>query len=156
MINFKLILITLLFTVLSYSNKHTMNIGYSIIYTVEDEKWEDINEDIKSSIKDKGIVISYTSRAQKMLDRTAKSVGIKQTIYANSEIHLFCQASLSHKMIHTNPHIISGCPYSIAVYELKNKKDTIYISYRKYPEEEKAYKDVIKLQIEIIEEALGL
>ena len=156
MINLRFVLVALVFTIFSYSASKTMNIGYSIIYTVEGEKWEDINNDIKSAIRDKGIVISYTSHAKKMLDRTSKAAGIKQDIYENAQIHLFCQSLLSHKMVHRNPHIIAGCPYGISVYELKNKKGTIYISYRKYPKEEKAYKGVTTLQAEIIEEALDL
>ncbi len=154
--NLKLILIALMLTALSYSDKKTMNVGYSVIYTVEDEKWEDVNNDIQSAISDKGIVISYTSHAHKMLNRTAKATGFKEGVYKNAQIHLFCQASLSHKMTKQNPHVISGCPYGISVYELRDKKNTIYVSYRKYPEEEKSYKGVIDLQVAIIEEALGL
>lgn len=150
----QLIWIALISTSLLYSEKNPMEVGYSVIYSVEDEKWEDINYEIKAAIKDKGIVISYTSHAKEMLDRTAKTVGIKQDVYENAEMHLFCNISLSHKMIHKNPHIISGCPYSISVYELKNKKNTIYVSYRKPPKNEKAYEDVIKLQIEIIKEVI--
>lgn len=156
MINLKFILVALMLTIFSYSASKTMSVGYSVIYTVEDEKWEDINNDIQEAIGDKGIVISYTSHAQTMLDRTAKDTGFKKGVYANAQIHLFCQALLSHKMTKANPHIISGCPYGISVYELRDKKNTIYVSYRKPPSEEEAYKGVIDLQVSIIEEALGL
>jgi len=156
MVNLRLAFMILIITVFVYSNEETMNVGYSVIYTVEDEKWKDVNNDIKDAINNKGVVISYTSHAKKMLDRTAKATRSTQDVYENAQIHLFCQASLSHKMIKQNPHIISGCPYGIAVYELKNKKNTIYVSYRHYPEEEKSYQGVIDLQISIIEDALGL
>ena len=156
MINLRFILLALMLTIYSHSASKTTTIGYSVIYTVQDEKWEDINNDIKEAIGDKGIVISYTSHAQTMLDRTAKDTGSKKGVYENAQIHLFCQALLSHKMTQANPHIISGCPYGISVYELRNKKNTIYVSYRKPPKEEKSYKGVIDLQVAIIEEALGL
>jgi len=150
------VLLILMIMIFSLAKTNPMYIGYSVIYQVENEKWEDVNDEVKSAIQDTGVVISYTSHAKKMLDRTAKSIGLKQDTYANAQIHLFCKASLSHKMVNMNPHIISGCPYGISVYELKNKKNTIYVSYRKYPKDEEAYKDVIKLQKSIIEEALGL
>ena len=156
MINLRFVLVALMLTIASYSASKTMNVGYSVIYTVEGEKWEDINNDIKDAIGDKGIVISYTSHAHTMLNRTAKDAGLKQGVYQNAEIHLFCQALLSHKMTQQNPHIISGCPYGISVYELRNKKNTIYVSYRKPPSEEKAYKGVVDLQVSIIKDALGL
>lgn len=139
----------------AYAQKNPIHIGHSVVYTLENETYEDINSDIKSAINDKGIVISYTSHAKKMFDRTAKSSGFKQGIYKHAQIHLFCQSSTSHKMVRKNPHIIAACPYSIAVYELRDKKNTIYVSYREYPKE-KSYKNVNKLQKEIIEEALDL
>jgi len=59
-------------------------------------------------------------------------------------------------MIKVNPHIISGCPYGISVYELKSNPGTIYVSHRAFMNSEPAYKDVIKLQTSIIKEALDL
>ncbi len=136
--------------------QNPQKIGFSVIYSIEDETWKDMNEAIQNSIVEEGIVISYTSHAKALLDRTAKDVGTIQDTYNGAQIHFFCKVPLSHKMIKVNPHIISGCPYSIAVYELKSNPGTIYASYRHLPKNEPAYKDVIKLQDSIIRNAFDM
>jgi hypothetical protein len=140
-----------------YAGDKPQKVGYSVIYSVEGEKWSDINEDIKNTIQGRGIVISYTSHAKALLDRTAKVVGTKQDTYLGAQMHLFCKVATSHKMIKISPHAITGCPYSIAVYELKSKPNTIFVSYRKYDEKiDPAFKEANKLQESIIKEALDI
>jgi uncharacterized protein (DUF302 family) len=139
------------------ANDKPTQIGYSTVYSIEDEKWSDVNEEIQNVIKSRGIVISYTSHAKELLDRTAKVVGTKQNTYLGAQMHLFCKVATSHRMIKINPHVITGCPYSIAVYELKSKPGTIYVSYRSFDEKiEPAFKEANKLQDSIIREALDL
>ncbi len=157
----KIVLKTLIFLLLInttqlLANDNPQEIGSSIVYSTEEESWEDVNESVKEAIINKGIVISYTSHVMKLLERTAKMLGKKQDAYKNAQIHLFCQVSLSTKMYKSNPHIITGCPYGISVYELQSKPGTIYVSYRKAPVEEPAFADVAKLQDSIVRDALDL
>ncbi|NQY94746.1 MAG: DUF302 domain-containing protein [Campylobacteraceae bacterium] len=156
----KIILKSLIFLLLTQTllqaNENPVEIRASIVYSTNEESWEDVNESVKEAIINKGIVISYTSHVMKLLERTAKMLGKKQDAYKNAQIHLFCQVSLSSKMYQSNPHIITGCPYGIAVYELQSKPGTIYVSYRKAPSEEPAFADVVKLQDSIVRDALDL
>ena len=157
-IYFNLITLILLFTqnVLNASDE-PVKIGYSTVYSIEGEKWSDINEEVQNVIKSRGIVISYTSHAKALLDRTAKVVGTTQDTYLGAQMHLFCKVATSHRMIQIDPHVITGCPYSIAVYELKSKPGTIYVSYRSFDEKvEPAFKEANELQDSIVREALDI
>ena len=104
------------------------------IYSLTDASWDDVNEDLKEAIEDRGIVISYTSHAQALLARTAKELGVKKQAYHNAEIHLFCQVQISHQMSLDNPHIIAACPYGISVYSLTEAPQTVYLSFRNHPD----------------------
>ena len=153
------IIISLLFVSQSflYAGDTPVKIGYSTVYSIEDEKWSDVNEEVQNVIKSRGIVISYTSHAKALLDRTAKVVGTTQNTYLGAQMHLFCKVATSHRMIQMDPHVITGCPYSIAVYELKSKPGTIYVSYRSFDEKiEPAFKEANELQDSIVREALDL
>jgi len=138
------------------AQENPQKIGFSVVYSIEDESWKDMNDAIKEAIVGEGIVISYTSHAMALLDRTAKDVGVTQDSYLGAQIHFFCKVPLSHKMVKVNPHMIAGCPYSITVYELKSNPGTIYASYRELPTNEPGYKEVIELQKEIIKNAFDL
>ena len=130
-------------------------IGFSIVYQTSAD-WQEVNDAIKDAIAEEGVVISYTSHASDMLNRTAISLDIEQNTYKQAQIHLFCKVDLSHKMIALNPHVIAGCPYGIAVYELKQQPGVAYVSYRQPPSNdvEPAYEGVQALIVSIIETAL--
>ena len=110
---------------------HAKTIGFSIVEEIEGVTFEDINEQLIEIIEGRGIVISYTSHAQKMLLRTSPQINPDYNVYTNALIHLFCTAEQAHEMTSINPHIISGCPYGIAVYELANNPGNVFLSYRK-------------------------
>jgi len=152
----KLLIATLFAFTLVNAQENPQKIGFSVIYSIEDESWKDMNSAIKDAIVEEGIVISYTSHAMALLDRTAKDVGVTQDTYLGAQIHFFCKVPLSHEMIKINPHIIAGCPYAITVYELKSNPGTIYASYREYPVNEPGYKKVVELQESIIRNAFDL
>lgn len=146
----------LLYSSTIYAKQEPQRIGFSVIYHIDDENWNDVNDAVKDAIREKGIVISYTSHAKKLLDRTAPDLGLSQDTYLGAQIHYFCQVGASHRMIKKNPHIIAGCPYGIAVYELKSKPGTIYVSRRQSPTNEPAYNEIGILQDEIIKSALDI
>lgn len=125
-------------------------IGFSIIEEIEDVTFEDINEQLIEVIESRGIVISYTSHAQKMLLRTSPQVNPDYNVYTNALIHLFCTAEQAHEMTSINPHIISGCPYGISVYELSNNPGNVFLSYRNTSVIE--YQKVIAMLQDIVNE----
>ena len=114
-----------------------------MVTAIEDAEFQEVNESLLDQILAKGIVVSYTSQANKMLLRTASQIDPTYSTYTNALIHLFCSAELAHKMTKPSPHIISGCPYGIAVYELQDRKNTIYLSYQHSTQDD--YQDVLEL-----------
>lgn len=126
----------------------------SVVYEFEGD-FESTSEDLKEVITSRGMVISYVSHAKTMLDRTAEVVGITESAYpSGAEIILFCKADTSHKLVQTNPHHITLCPYAISVYDIQNSKDKVFLSYRKAPEGIAEYVAIENLLKDIIEEVI--
>jgi len=128
------------------------NIGFSTIIQIHNEDFEDVNEELLDQITVRGIVISYTSHAHLMLQRTSSDIDPNYNTYKNAYIHLFCSAELAHKMTKSSPHIISGCPYSISIYELSTRPNTIYLSYQNSTQPD--YDEVITLLNNILSSVL--
>ncbi len=139
-----LILLTLLQPV------HAFTVGFSEITKLNNVDFEEVNDLLLEEINTRGMVISYTSHAHKMLQRTSKQIDPEYQTYTDALIHLFCSARLSHAITKANPHIISGCPYSIAVYQITNQPNSVFLSYRK--SELKEYQPIINLLSNIVEE----
>ena len=118
-------------------------------------RFEDAKEDLLMAIEERGLVVSYTSRAKTMLDRTADVAGVTTPAYDNAEIVLFCKADLSHKLVAANPHNIVLCPYAIAIYTLHGKPDTVYLSFREPEASEPATAPIRKLLVDIIQSVTG-
>ncbi len=128
-------------------------IGPALVYQAEMD-FEDAKLNLVDAIEAEGMVISSTSHAKTMLDRTAESVNGKGNIYDKAEIIQFCKVDLSHKLVSANPHNLVLCPYSIAVYSLKTKPEIIYFSYRAPYLDEPVVKDIQKLLDQLILEAI--
>lgn len=127
-------------------------IGPSVVYKTEGS-FEDVNMDLKDAITERGMVISYTSHAKTMLDRTGPDLGVKNPVYKDEAlIHLFCKADLSHKLVQSNPHNISLCPYAMAVYTLTGEEETVYVTFRKPYMDDPTYAPINDLLNEIAEE----
>lgn len=139
------ILFTLLltFTILNSTSFASENIGFSTVRVIQNEDFEDVNDELLTQISNQGMVISYTSHANKMLTRTAPAIDPDYNTYNNALIHLFCSADLAHKMTKSSPHALTGCPYGISIYELTTEPNNIYISYQN--SSQKDYDDVILL-----------
>ncbi len=127
-------------------------IGPSVVYSTEGS-FEDVNADLQDAITSRGMVISYTSHAKTMLDRTGPDLGVKNPVYKDEAlIHLFCKADLSHKLVESNPHNISLCPYAMAVYTLTGEEDKVYVTFRKPYMDDPTYAPINDLLNEIAEE----
>ena len=128
--------------------------GPALVWKTE-APFEDVKEDLVSSIEGRGLVISYVSHASAMLDRTAEAVEGARKVYGDAEILLFCKADLSHRLVQANPHNIVLCPYSIAIYTLAGKPEEVYLAIREPYTAEPAYAPVVELLKGIIAETIG-
>ena len=108
-----------------------------------DGKFDDVWEDLKRSLEDRGLVISNVSYIGEMLERTGKDIERTKKIFGNARAMEFCSAVLSRDMFEKNPHFIAFCPYQITVYTLPDDEKKIYLSYRRPIWNDKSGKDVL-------------
>jgi uncharacterized protein (DUF302 family) len=98
------------------------------IYTSE-ESFEDVIENIKMAIIDRGMLVSGTLHVSDMLNRTAPDLGFTE-IFTQAEAVEFCSALISHKMAQAAPENIVVCPFTIAAYVRKDRPEQVYVAYR--------------------------
>ena len=103
---------------------------YMKLYTVEGE-FEDVRQDIEMAITDRGMVINNVSHIGNMLARTGQDLGTGKQIFKKAEALEFCSATVSRRMMETDPHNIIFCPYIIAIYTLPDEKDKVYVAFRR-------------------------
>ena len=103
---------------------------YMKLYTVEGQ-FEDVRQDIEMAITDRGMVINNVSHIGNMLARTGQDLGAGKEIYKHAEALEFCSATVSRRMMETDPHNIVFCPYIIAIYTLPAEKDKVYVAFRR-------------------------
>src|SRR5512147_2150872 len=94
-------------------------------------KFEDVVEDLKLAIQEKGLVIDYESFVGRMLERTGKDVGSTRKLYADAKAFVFCSAALSRKTMEADPANASFCPYSIMAYATAQQPGTVHVSYQR-------------------------
>ncbi|MCU7945641.1 MAG: hypothetical protein KZQ72_03185, partial [Candidatus Thiodiazotropha sp. (ex Cardiolucina cf. quadrata)] len=66
------------------------------VFTSE-ESFEDVVENIKMAIIERGLLVSGTLHVSEMLNRTATDLGFSQ-LFSKAESVEFCSALMSHKM----------------------------------------------------------
>lgn len=93
--------------------------------------FEEVREDLKLAIEDRGLVIDYQSFINRMLERTAKDLGASRKLYADAQAFVFCSAALSRKTMEADPGNVALCPYSITVYATAHEPRTVHVSYRR-------------------------
>jgi len=94
--------------------------------------FEDISEDIKGAIIDRGIKINNISHIGNMLARTGADVGSTVQIFTSDAVAIeFCSSTVSRETMEADPHNIVFCPYIISVYSLPDEPDHTYVSYRR-------------------------
>jgi uncharacterized protein (DUF302 family) len=99
------------------------------IYTSE-ESFEDVIDNIKMAIIDRGMLVSGTLHVSDMLNRTAPDLGFTE-LFAQAEAVEFCSALISHKMAQAAPENIVVCPFTIAAYVRKDQPGRVYVAYRR-------------------------
>ena len=106
-----------------------------VTYSKKGAKFQDVREDLKLAIEERGLVIDYVSYVNRMLERTGKDVGSARKLYADAQAFVFCSAALSRKTMEADPANVSFCPYSLMVYSVPSKAGEVEVhdSYRCAP-----------------------
>jgi uncharacterized protein (DUF302 family) len=98
------------------------------VYSSE-ESFEDVIENIKMAIIERGMLVSGTLHVSDMLKRTAPDLGFTE-VFTQAEAVEFCSAVISHQMARAAPENIVVCPFTIAVYVRKDQPERVYVAYR--------------------------
>jgi uncharacterized protein (DUF302 family) len=128
--------------------------GAALVYSTEGA-YHNLRSDLVDAIASRGLVISYTAHAANMLERTAEAVGALAKAYDNADILLFCKADLTYRLTIANPHNLVLCPYSISIYTLANKPQTVYLSIRRPDLQVAEYASIHSLLEAIIADTLS-
>jgi uncharacterized protein (DUF302 family) len=119
----------------------------------------DMKEAVEMAITGRGFVINNVSHVGNMLERTGKDLGDGKRIFLQAEALEFCSATVSRKMMETDPDNIVFCPYIISIYVVPSKPGEVRVAFRKTQmvggkQSQEALKDVNELLTEIIKEAM--
>lgn len=129
-------------------------------YVIEG-KFENVRDDVRLAIENRGLMVEQASHVNDMLVRTGKDLGATKQIYLEAEAYSFCSAVTSRAMMEADPHNIAYCPFVIAVYVLPREPNRVYVAYRR-PEPagnvkaRQALRSVEELLDGIVREALNL
>jgi hypothetical protein len=93
------------------------------------EAFEEVVENIKMAIIERGLLVSSTLYVSDMLNRTAPDLGYTE-VFSKAESVEFCSALISHKMAKVAPENIAICPFTIAVYVRHADPQLVYVAYR--------------------------
>lgn len=117
-----------LFTSLCMANGPVETPSSIKVYKSE-EPFEDVLDNIKMAIIERGLLVSGTLHVSDMLNRTAPDLGYSK-VFSKAESVEFCSALLSHKMAQASPENIAICPFTIAVYVKHADPEQVYVAYR--------------------------
>ena len=96
-----------------------------------DERFDDVMENIKMAIENRGMYINNVMNMSEMLERTGKDLGFEEQIYLKADSIEFCSAVLSRRMTAEDPRRMINCPFIISIYVLPTEPDKTYIAYRR-------------------------
>lgn len=107
--------------------------GYRV-YT-KAARFEDVRDDVKDAIVNRGFVIDYEGHLGAMLERTAEAAGNATASgaglrYRHAEYVQFCPSKLTHEAVRASPFAIANCPISIFVYEARAEPGKIVVGFR--------------------------
>ena len=132
-----------------------------VSYSKAGAKFDDVRENVKLAIENRGLVIDYQAQIGKMLERTGADVGSAKKLYADAQTFQFCSARLSRKTMEAHLGNVVMCPYSIVVYASAAKPDEVIVAYRRLaspgggPASRNALNEVEALLDGIAREAVG-
>jgi uncharacterized protein (DUF302 family) len=134
--------------------------GDYLVVKSKQGKFEDVRDDLVNAIEGRGIKINHSNYIAEMLERTGKDLGATKQVYLQGEQVEFCKSNLSRAQMEADPSNMVFCPYIISVYTTPADANTVYVAYRKPiapgagKATQKALKDIDKLLLEIVTEAV--
>lgn len=93
------------------------------------EPFEDVVENVRMAIIERGLLVSGTLHVSDMLNRTAPDLGYSE-VFTQAESVEFCSALISHMMAQAAPENIVNCPFTIAVYVRADTPGQVNLAYR--------------------------
>lgn len=96
-------------------------------------KYEDVRDDLKDAIINRGFVIDHVGDLSAMLERTAEAVENAKSPYLKAEFLQFCPLRLTHEAAAASPLAIANCPVAIFVYEAASAPGEVLVGYRLPP-----------------------
>ena len=103
----------------------------AVTYSRKGTTFDEVRDNVKLAIENRGLVVDYQAEVGKMLDRTGADVGSTKKIFANAQTLQFCSAKLSRQAMEVSAGNVVFCPYSIAVYATAAKPDEVFVAYRR-------------------------
>ncbi len=114
-----------------------------------EESFEDVVENVKMAIIERGMLVSGTLHVSDMLNRTAPDLGFS-AVFTHAESVEFCSALISHKMAQAAPENIVICPFTIAVYVRADEPNQVYVAYRR-PQLAGEAKEAVRAILEMLD-----
>ena len=129
----RILLATILATCLSLNASASDEAGYRVFS--KKAAFEDIRDNVRDAIVNRGFVVDYVGKLNAMLERTAHATGSitaagAKSPYRNAEYLQFCPSQLTHDAVSASPLAIANCPIVIFVYELGYETGTAYVGFR--------------------------
>lgn len=128
----------------------TADAGHSVQYSVEG-KFEDVRDDLKLAIQNRGLVIDHTSHIHNMLERTGKDIGRTAKVFKEAEAYSFCSATVSRDTMEADPHNIVFCPYTVTVYVTEKEPSKVFVTFRR---PQQVGSDASKASLKAVQELL--
>lgn len=93
-------------------------------------RFEDVMENLRMAIQERGLYINNEMHMADMLDRTGKDLGYAEQVYLKAESIEFCSAVLSRKMFDEDPRRVVNCPFIVSVYVVPSEPKTTFLVHR--------------------------
>ncbi len=98
-----------------------------------DQSFDDVTFGLESAILDRGLVIDHVSHVGEMLERTRADVGSRVVLFYRADVYSFCSATLSRKVMETDPMNIAFCPYGIFVAKVADRPGRVIVGHQSFP-----------------------
>jgi hypothetical protein len=102
-----------------------------VTYSKAGARFDDVFDNARLAIENRGLVVDYQAQIGKMLERTGADVGSSKKLYADARTLQFCSAALSRKTMEADLGNVVLCPYSIVVYAPAARPDEVFVAYRR-------------------------
>ncbi len=120
------------------------------------ERYEDVVENIRMAIVERGLLVSGSLHISDMLNRTGPDLGFAQ-VFSKAESVEFCSALMSHKMAQAAAENVVTCPFTISVYIKMDEPDQVYVAYRRPQlngESDEATQAIIHMMESIVQDSI--